>query len=543
MKKYLKRFLIPIVIILSVATGLVIGYVASRRATHLQFMELLSSITPPSSGDNKISSILSIIDEMYVDSIQIDTLTDAVIPKLMGMLDPHSTYIPAKDFSRVNESLDGEFDGIGVVFNMATDTVIVLNVINAGPSAKAGVMARDRIVRINDSLVAGRKVPQDSIVGRLRGKRGTKVKLGIERAGVEELVDIEVVRGKIPINSIGAKMMIQEGVGYINMSQFSRTTYNEFINAINELLPQDMHSLILDLRGNSGGYMDQAIMVATEFLPEEALIVYTEDRNGKQDKEYTDRSGQLQNVKLVVLIDEGSASSSEIVAGALQDNDRGTIIGRRSFGKGLVQRQIALKDGSAIRITTSRYFTPTGRSIQKPYTLGEGDNYEHEILERFKHDEFYSADSIAFADSLKFVTPKGKVVYGGGGIMPDIFVPVPKEPLPKYYIEVSGKNTLYRYTIEYSDRHRDELAKISSFEDLENHFDNNPMLYDDFVKYATKNGHKATSSEIGAARDITTRQLRAFIGQNTSLKENGYYINIYPIDNTIMRALDELSKN
>lgn len=513
----------------------------SRRATQQQFIEALRSVAP-NQQDSKVGAILSIIDQLYVDPIQIDTLQEALIPKLMGMLDPHSTYIPAKEFSRVNETLDGEFDGIGVVFNMATDTVIILNVINSGPSAKAGIMARDRIVMINDTLVAGCKVPQDSIVSRLRGKRGTKVKLGIERVGVDELVDIEVTRGKIPINSIGASMMINNSVGYINMSQFARTTYSEMINAVNRLLPEGMNSLILDLRGNSGGYMDQAIAVATEFLPKKSLIVYTEDRDGKQVKEYTDRDGQLQNINLVVLIDEGSASSSEIVAGALQDNDRGTIIGRRSFGKGLVQRQIQLNDGSAVRITTSRYFTPTGRSIQKPYEMGQGEDYEHEILARIEHEEIFSADSIAFVDSLKFITPAGKVVYGGGGIMPDIFVPLSKEKLPAYFLEVSGKNILYRYTIEYSDRHRDDLAAIDSFEDLEAHFAANPTLFDDFVRYAAKKGHKASSGEINKSREIIERQLRAFIGRNTALEDNGYYINMYPIDDTIMRALDELSK-
>lgn len=518
------------------------GFKVSQNYTHRQFIQFLNSVTPPALQKDKLTEILSLIDEVYVDSIAIDTLSESMIPKLMKRLDPHSSYIPAKDFKRVNESLDGEFDGIGIVFNMATDTVIVLNVINNGPSAKAGLMARDRIVMINDSLVAGQKLDQDYIVSRLRGKRGTKVKLGIERSGVEGLLDVVVKRGKIPIHSIGASFIIANGVGYINMSQFARTTYREFIDASNKLMHQGMSSLIIDLRGNSGGFMDQAIAIATEFLPKGALIVYTEDRDGKREMEFSDREGQMQGLDLIILIDESSASSSEIVAGALQDNDRGTIIGRRSFGKGLVQRQIPFPDGSAIRLTSARYFTPTGRSIQKPYKMGEGDNYENEILARIEHEELYTVDSIAFADSLKFITPGGKTVYGGGGIMPDIFVPVSREKLPLFFIRVASNNILYKYTIEYSDRHRDELAAIESFEQMDAHFASDKSLVDDFLAYAKRNEYEAKESEIQEARIYIERQLKAFIARNTSLEDNGYYNYIYPMDDTLMRALDELAK-
>ncbi len=535
------RFTLLLVVVLSVVVGLFVGVVITRNNNQREFIKALSTATAEPTSD-KLSAVLSLIDNMYVDPIGIDTLVESMIPKLMDRLDPHSTYISAEDFNRVNESLDGEFEGIGVVFNMATDTVIVLNVISSGPSDKAGLLARDRIIMINDTLVAGQEISQDKIVSRLRGKGGTTVKLGIERAGADELVDFEVTRGKIPIHSIGATMMIKSGVGYINMSQFARATYSEFINAINKLAPQGLNSLILDLRGNSGGFLDQAIAIATEFLPKGSLIVYTEDREGNQEKEYSDREGQLQDVNLVVLVDEGSASSSEIVAGALQDNDRGTIIGRRTFGKGLIQRQIPFADGSAIRLTTARYYTPTGRSIQKPYEMGDVEGYDHEIYDRIEHDELFSADSIAFVDSLKYITPKGKTVYGGGGIMPDIFVPLSKDKLPEYYTKVAASNTLYKYTIDYSDRHREQLAAVKSFEDLDKMFEADPRLVDDFVLYAAKNGHKGTASEIAAAREIIERQLRAFIGRNTDLEDNGYYINIYPMDDAMMRALDELAK-
>lgn len=491
---------------------------------------------------NKLSTTLSYIDEFYVDSIKIDTLVEALMPKLIERLDPHSSYIPAKDLKRVNESLDGEFDGIGIVFNMMTDTVIVQNVIATGPSAKAGVMARDRIVKIDGRNVAGQKVSQDSIVGTLRGKRGTDVVLGIERLGIDDLVDITVTRDKISIHSVGATLILEDKIGYINLQQFARTTYSEFIDAMNKLLGQGMTSLILDLRGNPGGFMDQAILIANEFLPKGALIVYTEDRAGSQIKEFSRRDGQLQTIPLIVLVDEGSASSSEIVAGALQDNDRGTIIGRRSFGKGLVQRQIPFDDGSAMRLTTARYFTPTGRSIQKPYVKGEGEKYENELMDRIEHKEMFTADSIAFADSLKYVTPKGKVVYGGGGIMPDIFVPIKEKDDLEYLWEVSGRNTLYMYTIEYSDKHREELAKVETMEDLTAIFDADKSLVDDFVEYASKKGIKGTAKSIEASRKYLDKRLRAYIGRNTVLEDNGYIYNIYTVDDTVMRAIDVINK-
>ena len=335
--------------------------------------------------------------------------------------------------------------------------MIVLNVIPQGPSDKAGVKAGDRIVEIGDSVVAGQKIPQNNVVKMLRGPRGTTVHLGIGRQGISGLVPIDVERGVIPIRSIESAFRIVDGVGYVKLGQFARTTYDEFHKALASLRAEGVTKLIFDLRGNSGGFLDQAIAVANEFLHKDQLIVYTEDRRHEQLREYADGNGSAQDMEVVVLIDEGSASSSEILAGALQDNDRGTIVGRRSFGKGLVQRQIPYSDGSALRLTTARYYTPTGRSIQKPYTIGDDAGYEEDIWNRYKNNEFFSADSIHFADSLKRVTPGGKVVYGGGGIMPDVFIPADTTDVTKYFIEVAGRNILYRYTIEYADRHREAL--------------------------------------------------------------------------------------
>ncbi len=530
----LKRVIIGL---LCLAIGGLCGAYYSRNNTQRQLIQMLSRGQAPS---NKLEATLELIDRYYLDSISIDTLVESMMPKLIEELDPHSSYIPARDLSRVNESLDGEFDGIGVVFNMATDTVIVLNVIAAGPSAKAGVLARDRIIEIDGELVAGRNIPQDSIVGRLRGTRGTKVMLGIERGGLDELVDIEVTRGKIPIHSVTTAFMIKPQIGYLRLAQFARTTYKEFVEATNRLKVEGMNSLILDLRGNPGGFMDQAILLSNEFLADSTLIVYTEDKLGNQEMQYSNRDGQLQDLELVVLIDEGSASSSEIVAGALQDNDKGTIIGRRSFGKGLVQSQIPFNDGSAIRLTIARYYTPSGRSIQKPYELGKGEDYGDEILERIKHDELFTADSIAFDDSLRFVTPKGRVVYGGGGIMPDIFIPLSTDKLPDFVVEIARRNVLYNYTIKYSDRHRDALAAVETLSDLDALFDNDTNLLSDFIAYAAKEGVKASPAEIKASKDILKLQLRAYIGRNTKLEDCGYYANIYTLDDALMKALELL---
>mgnify|MGYP003156498134 CR=1 FL=1 len=402
--------LFPLLLAAGVVLGLLLGQYMGRNSTTSQIKGMLRQMALPT---NKLTYTLSLIENQYVDSVAMDSLAEHVIPLLVKELDPHSVYIPAAEMQQLNEPLEGEFDGIGVVFNMATDTVIVLNVIPQGPSDKAGIKAGDRIIEINDTLVAGQKIPQRDVVKKLRGPRGTTVHLGLGRQGIGELVGVDVVRDKIPIKSIESAFRIADGIGYIKLGQFARTTSAEMEQALASLRAEGVTKLIFDLRGNSGGYLDQAILVANEFLHKEQLIVYTEDRHHQQQREYADGTGSAQDMDVVVLIDEGSASSSEILAGALQDNDRGTIVGRRSFGKGLVQRQIPYSDGSALRLTTARYYTPTGRSIQKPYTIGDDESYEEDIWNRYRNNEFFSADSIHFADSLKRTTPGGKVVYGG----------------------------------------------------------------------------------------------------------------------------------
>ena len=535
-----RTVLFPLLLAAGVVLGLVLGQYLGRNSTTSQLKGMLSRMALPT---NKLTYTLSLIENQYVDSVSMDSLAEHVIPLLVKELDPHSVYIPASEMQALNEPLEGEFDGIGVVFNMATDPVIVLNVIPQGPSDKAGIKAGDRIIEIGDSVVAGRKIPQNNVVKMLRGPRGTTVHLGIGRQGISGLVPIDVERGVIPIRSIESAFRIADGVGYVKLGQFARTTYDEFRRALASLRAEGVTKLIFDLRGNSGGFLDQAIAVANEFLHKGQLIVYTEDRRHEQLREYADGNGSAQDMEVVVLIDEGSASSSEILAGALQDNDRGTIVGRRSFGKGLVQRQIPYSDGSALRLTTARYYTPTGRSIQKPYTIGDDESYEEDIWNRYKNNEFFSADSIHFADSLKRTTPGGKVVYGGGGIMPDVFIPADTTDVTKYFIEVSGRNILYRYTIEYADRHREALNAVQTIGDLQALLDSDKTLVDDFVRYAARKGVAPRYGDIARSRRLIEAQLRAYIGRNTKLEDNGFYANIYPVDNVIVRAVGILKED
>lgn len=531
--------LFPLLLAVGVVAGILLGQYLGRTKVEQQFRGVVSRLATP---EGKLGYTLSLIEREYIDSLSVDSLTELVLPKLISELDPHSVYIPASEMQAVNEPLEGEFDGIGVVFNMATDTVVVLNVVPSGPSRKAGVQPGDRIIRIDDSLVAGQKIPQDRIVKRLRGKRGTSVRLLLERRGIDHPVEVTVVRDAIPVKSIEAAFMLTSKLGYVKLSQFSRTSYAELMTALRRLRREGMQGLIFDLRGNAGGYLDQAILIANEFLPAERLIVYTEDRHGARMHEYSNGNGRSTDLGLAILIDEGSASSSEILAGAVQDNDRGTILGRRSFGKGLVQRQIPYSDGSALRLTTARYYTPTGRSIQKPYTRGDGESYQMELWERYAHHEHFSADSIRFADSLKFTTPGGRVVYGGGGIMPDRFIPADTTDVTPWFIQVTGRNILYRYTMEYADRHRTQLNEIESLAALQRLLDGDNRLVEDFLEYARQKGVKPNRTQIARSRHLVEAQLRAYIGRNTTLEDNAFYYNIYPIDNVLVEAVELLNR-
>lgn len=507
-----------------------------------EYAREMAALEQHMAGDDKMMQTIAFMRNYYVDPIKLEDIYEKAIPALLSELDPHSEYIPAKMFSQVNESLEGEFDGIGIVFNASTDTITVLSVIPQGPSSEAGVRPGDRIVKIDGRVVAGQKIPQDSMVKLMRGKRGTRVELGVKRGSLDELVDIEVTRAPIEIHSIETAFMLDHSakIGFVRLSQFSRTSHKEMTEALTRLRKEGMRGLILDLRGNGGGFLDQAILIANEFLPAERLIVYTEDRFGDHIKEYSRGNGTATDLEIAVLVDETSASSSEILAGAIQDNDRGLVIGRRTFGKGLVQSQIPFTDGSAIRLTVARYYTPSGRSIQRPYTNGDEMAYHMDLIDRYNRNELFSADSIHFDESQKFKTVGGRTVYGGGGIMPDIFIPLDTLGANNYYRKVWDGNVLYRYTMEYTDRHRAEMDKVASLAELDALLSMGD-LFGDFVKYAERNGVETNEEELAVAKDVILAQLRAYIGRNALHDESGFYYNIYPIDNALQRAVEELS--
>lgn len=530
--------IIPLLIAVSVLAGVGIGWLIHKPSQNSNPMSADITLN----GDNKLLQTMSLISSLYVDSVSIDSLSELAIPALLAELDPHSVYIPASEMGDANEGIEGEFDGIGVVFNMGNDTVVVMNVIPMGPSDKAGIHSGDRIMKINDTLVAGQKIPQTTIMRRLRGKRGTTVKLSVSRNGSRELVPFTVKRDVIPLNSLDASFMLQDGIGYIRLSSFAKTSYKEVGDALSKLKAKGMKRLIFDLRDNGGGLLDQAIMIANMFLPKGDMIVYTKDRFGNKTSEYCQRDGEYVNLPLVVLINENTASASEILTGAIQDNDRGTIVGRRSFGKALVQRQIEYSDGSALRLTIARYYTPTGRSIQKPYNKGL-DAYNMDIYNRYMHNEMFSADSVKLSDSLKYKTPKGKTVYGGGGIMPDVFVPLDTTAVTKYYQDVFTKNILFKFTMEYTDANR---AKLNSAKNdvgkLNRILNSDTQLLNKFVSYAAKNGVPANWKQINTSKKLLEAELRAYIGRNATLDYSGYFSNIYVVDETMLRAIQILKK-
>lgn len=528
-----RDILLPILIASSLIVGILIGL--QLRENDMKRSRLFSS------KSDKLNAIINYIEEQYVDTIAKDSLVEKTIPLMMSNLDPHSVYIPAKEIEAVNESLDGEFSGIGVEFNMPKDTIVVLNTVPGGPSEKVGIMSGDRIVRINDTLVAGVKFPQDQIMKRLRGKTGTKVKVGVKRLGVAQPISFTIIRDKIPVKSVDVAYMIEPKVGYIKVSKFARETHKEFVEALDKLHDQGMKKVIVDLRGNTGGYLDQAVEIVNEFLPEGKLIVYTQGKARPRQSLYSDSRGRAKNDALVILIDEESASASEIMAGAIQDNDRGTIVGRRSFGKGLVQEQASLTDGSALRLTVARYYTPTGRSIQKPYKLGDGTDYYMDLSIRLAHGEMANQDSIKLNEKLKYKTPGGKTVYGGGGIMPDIFVPLDTVGIGAFYKKVYEQSLIFKFTADYSDKHRTALQKITSINALKR-FVASQNLMGQFLQFSAKNGVSPKGNELNQSYRLIDSQIKAFVGRNTPLNDEGFYPFIEPIDNVLKRAIKEIDK-
>ncbi|MDR2390042.1 MAG: S41 family peptidase [Tannerellaceae bacterium] len=487
-------------------------------------------------GGNKINAILDIIDNQYVDSVDVHDLAEGVIPKIFSELDPHSLYISAKDAQSVNEELEGSFSGIGVSFNMQTDTILVITVIPGGPSEKAGLQPFDRIITINDSLFAGKKINQNDVMKTLRGERNTTVRLGVKRRNLAELLHFDVTRGDVPVVSVDASYAMENHIGFIKISKFTRTSYNEFITAIARLKQEGCNAFLIDLRGNTGGIMETAVHMINEFMPQGRLIVYTEGKSFPRSDIYANGTGSCINDPVIVLTDEGSASASEIFAGAIQDNDRGLIIGRRTYGKGLVQTQIGLTDGSQLRLTIARYYTPSGRSIQKEYEMGHSEEYDMDIYNRYLHGEFYSEDSIRTDNLPEYRTSLGRKVFGGGGIMPDLFIPSDTTGITSYFNNVTrNSNVLYLYALAYSDRHYDRLSSFPTVHALSDYLDRQPLL-SEFTDFAEAQGIRKRPVLIDLSAELIKTHLYAYIARNF-FDENGFYFIFYRRDETVLRAV------
>jgi len=466
-----------------------------------------------SESEKKLATALMLINKLYVDKVDEEKLSDDAIVALLEKLDPHSTYIRANELKEMNEPLEGNFDGIGVSFNMATDTLFIIETIAGGPSEKVGILPGDKIIQVNDTTIAGVKMSTRSVMSRLRGPKGTAVNVKILRRGQSELLDFRIVRDKIPIHSLNASYMIDSKTGYISLMRFGATTYKEFKEAMVQLQKQGMKNLILDLQSNGGGYLSAAIELTNEFLGKDKLIVYTEGINQPRMSEKSTSKGMFEQGKLIILVNESSASASEILSGAVQDWDRGLIIGRRTFGKGLVQRQLPLPGGSAMRLTVARYYTPTGRSIQKPYTNGDKDSYEKDLIERYNHGEMMSADSIHFPDSLKYTTLVNKrIVYGGGGIMPDYFVPL--DTLTGYHRQVWGKGLLNEVSMGCVDNRRDELKKLyPTVDSFKQNFIVNDDIMNRILELAEKEKIEFKEDEYNVSKKLIALQIKALVAQ------------------------------
>lgn len=529
---------IPLFIGLAIAIGILIGNAFNFKNRAVLFSS--------NSNEAKIKRLINYIQYDYVDKVNTDSLLDNAIVNMLSKLDPHSVYIPKEELQRVTENMQGKFVGIGVTFLMYEDSVAVTSVIKNGPSEKAGIKAGDRIITADKDTLFGKSILKmsgakkneigtltgnrkvtDVVMKSLKGEPETVVNVSVFRRSTNEILELSITRGEVPIKSVSGYYMINNTLGYINIERFARTTYKEFKLALFELMSKGMTSLVLDLRGNPGGFMDIANHVADEFLEEGKLIVFTKNKNGEVDKSYATKKGSFENGEVYVLIDQNSASASEIIAGALQDNDRGTIVGRRSFGKGLVQQEMDLGDGSAVRLTTSRYYTPTGRSIQRPYSKKDSKSYDREYLKRIHNGELISKDSIKVNNTLKFTTPKGKIVYGGGGIIPDVFVPI--DTLNTYSNRLYGK--LNEFIFRYIDNHREMMSKWELYDFVEN-FDKDDIILNRYIDELDLKFPIALKS-----RQNLKRYFNAIMARNL-FDETGYYIIIQKEDNMILKVLE-----
>ncbi len=542
----MKKYLFPTLTVIGVALGIIIGGALSQKVNAQRIVFQNGQLQWELS---KVDRLLQLMETAYVDELNIDSITDEAMTDLVKKLDPHSAYIPKEDLEMVNSELSGSFSGIGVQFTIQQDTVRIVAVIAGGPCEGVGVLAGDKLISVNDSAFVGKKLNNEKVMKTLRGEKGTQVKLGILRAGMKEPLSFTVTRGDIPVTSVDAKFIIEPPVvsgqqsgkiGFVRVNKFGETTYREFLTALAELKAKGADRYIVDLRENSGGYMDQAIRMANEFLQRGEKIVYSEGRAYPRYEAKADGSGRFKDVPLVVLIDDFSASASEIFSGAMQDNDRATIVGRRSLGKGLVQQQMPFDDGSAVRLTVARYYTPSGRCIQKPYTLGDQKDYEKDLTERWEHGEFYSADSIHFSDTTTYRTKNGRIVHGGGGIMPDVFVGRDTTLNTPYYNKCVNLAITYQFAYAYTDKHRKELSKFKDWQALEKYLNKQNILRD-FVAFAKEKDIAPNEEQIQKSKPLLTRLLNAYIVRNI-LGDDGFFP-LFERDDEITKKAVELLSN
>ena len=523
----------PIWLPLAIALAVVVGIFIGSRFTVNK---------PVAENDRKLNAILNLIAQDYVDTTNLKDLIEMSIPEILSNLDPHTSYFSAEDLKAATDDLNGSFSGIGISFVMVNDTIGVVEVIPGGPSEKVGLMAGDKIVMIDDSVATGPKISNGEVMKRLRGDKGSKVKLGIKRQNTSKMLTFTVTRGDIPVNTVDAYYMIDKNTGYIKINQFGRHTYDEFITAMASLQEDGAKRYMIDLRGNGGGFMEMAVLMANEFLPANQLIVFTKGRYKRDDSEvWSDGNGSFQDAEVTVLIDEFSASASEIFAGAMQDNDRGLIVGCRSFGKGLVQKEFVLPDSSAIRLTTARYYTPSGRCIQKDYKEGMLD-YEKELIYRYAHGELYSRDSMKIDKSQVFKTAYGRTVYGGGGIVPDIFVARDTTGLSNYYIEVANAGLLQRYAFNYCNNNRASLNKMDDYLQFLRMAPSDEVLIKDFADYAAANGVAPRWYYIYQSQDLIVTNLKALIARDI-FGNQAFYPILNRNDKTVQEALKAMNKH
>lgn len=523
---------IPLLIALSLIAGILIGtfYANHFSGNRLNIINTTS---------NKLNYLLRIVDDQYVDTINVNDLVEQAMPQILSELDPHSAYISAKEAEQTMDNLKGSFSGIGVSFVLQNDTIHIMSVIKGGPSEKIGIMAGDRIITIDGKPFTGKKITETEAIQNLKGDKGSKVKLGIKRTGEKKLLYFNIVRGDIPQHSIEATYMLNPTTGYIKIKSFGETTYPELLVSLAELYDDGFKNLVIDLRGNVGGYMHTAIQMVNVFLPKDRLIVYTDGRKSPREDFYSDGRGTFQNIPLVILVDEGSASASEIFAGAIQDNDRGTIIGRRSFGKGLVQKPFEFRDGSMIRLTIARYYTPSGRCIQKPYQKGHTKEYENDLLARYERGEFFSQDSIK-QNGAKYKTRMGRIVYGGGGIMPDIFVPEDTAYLTSYYKEAVMSGLLNKFAFAYTDENRKKLEAFETTEEIVT-FLKKQNVIDQFASYAEKRDLRRRNLMIRKSQPLFEENLYGRIIYNTK-DMNALVEHLNSTDHVVQKAVELFEK-